>query len=58
MYQALVTQMKSTLVKLKFRLVLKNTFYLSPGTTYILGKSLCVRSKGQRKNAPGYSDKS
>lgn len=35
MYQALVTQMKSTLTKLKFRLVLKNTFYLPPGTTYV-----------------------
>lgn len=39
MYQALVTQMKSTLVKLKFRLVFKNAFYLAPGTRYILKRS-------------------
>lgn len=38
MYQALVTQMMSTLVKLKFRLVLKNTFYLAP--EYLLKKSV------------------
>lgn len=35
MYQALVTQMESTLVKLKFSLVLKNAVYLALGTNYI-----------------------
>lgn len=55
MFQTLVTQMKSTLLKLKFRLVLKK-FFLSPGTTYILGESLHV--KGEKRNALGYSNKS
>lgn len=60
MYQALVTQM-STLVKLKFRPVLKNIFHLAPGTTYKSSEKVCVLGKGEilplKRSAPGYNDR-